>query len=83
MSVVDDLVDSLPAHQDDFDWDMCSEVIFQDHDVLTLFDRSLDGIEDPDSDINRWLATGDMRPAAWFTPFNNVEPRDGHRPVRR
>jgi len=27
--------------------------------------RSLDGIEDPQSDINMWLAAGDMRLAAW------------------
>ena len=56
---------------------------FQDHDILTLFDHSLDGIEDPESDVNKWLAAGDMRPAAWFDAFDNVEPRDGRRPFRR
>ncbi|GGQ85196.1 hypothetical protein [Streptomyces flaveolus] len=30
----------------DFDWDWCSDVLFEDHDVLMLFDASLDGIED-------------------------------------
>jgi hypothetical protein len=78
-----DVVEPLPEHPDDFDWEMCSEVFFQDHDILTLFNEALDGIEDPDSDGNRWAGMGDMRPAAWFRPFNNVEPRDGTRPFRR
>jgi hypothetical protein len=53
----------LPRHGDDYDWDMCSEVLFQDHDVLMLYDESLDGIEDPGSDANEYLRMGDLRPA--------------------
>ncbi len=75
--------DALPRHGDDYDWGMCSEVLFQDHDVLMLYDESLDGIEDPGSDANAYLRMGDMRPAAWFEYFKNVEPRDPSRGFRR
>jgi hypothetical protein len=81
--VKDEEHDALPRHADDYDWGMCSEVLFQDHDVLMLYDESLDGIEDPDSDANEFLRMGDLRPRAWFNYFNNVEPRDGSRGYRR
>lgn len=73
----------LPYGPDDYDWDMCSEVLFQDHDILMLDDPAADGIEDPDSAINRNFGIGDLRPSKWFTPFRNVEPRDPHRGFRR
>ena len=79
----DERHDALPRHGDDYDWGMCSEVLFQDHDVLMLYDESLDGIEDPGSEANVYLRMGDMRPAAWFEYFNNVEPRDASREFRR
>ena len=75
--------DALPRHGDDYDWGMCSEVLFQDHDVLMLYDESLDGIEDPGSDGNVYLRMGDMRPGAWFEYFNHVEPREASRGFRR
>src|ERR1017187_2640121 len=75
--------DALPRYGDDYDWGMCSEVLFQDHDVLMLYDQSLDGIEDPGSDANEYLRMGDMRPGAWFGYFNNVEPRPASRGFRR
>jgi len=53
------------------------------NDVLMLFDDSLDGIDDPESAANQWAVIGDMRPQAWFEPFNNVEPRDPTRGFRR
>jgi hypothetical protein len=81
--VIAGLVDPLPEHAGDFDWDMCLEIFFQDHDILALFDESLDGIEDPESVGNQYAGMGDMRPSAWFRSFNNVEPRDGRRPFRR
>jgi hypothetical protein len=75
--------DALPRHPDDYSWDQCSSLLFQDHDVLMLFDRGLDGFEDPDSDINRQFSVGDLRPEAWFASFANVEPRDPNRGFRR
>ncbi|WP_328851224.1 hypothetical protein OG994_25625 [Micromonospora globbae] len=73
----------LPEHTDDYDWDTAYEVLLQDDDILNLFDVQPDGVEDPDSEHNRFMRMGDYRPAAWFRPFSNVTPRDGRRPFRR
>ncbi|MGW2281460.1 hypothetical protein [Streptomyces sp. NPDC001770] len=66
---------ALPAHRDDHDFDACAEMFFQDTDVLMLYDAGLDGMEDPDDEVNQRLGIGDLRPAAWFEPFLNVTPR--------
>lgn len=73
----------LPGHPDDFNWDMANEVLFQDIDILALFNPDLDGIEDPDAELNRSAGIGDYRPQAWFTTFGNTRLRDGKRPFRR
>ncbi len=73
----------LPEHRDDYDWDACSDLFFQDHDVLMLFDARLDGIEDPDGDVNQHLGMGDLRAAAWFEPFGYPDARDPERGFRR
>jgi hypothetical protein len=75
--------ESLPEHRNDYDWHMCSQVLFEDHDVLMLYNARLDGFEDPDSDLNREYGVGDLRPAAWFKTFAHLEPRDPHRGFRR
>ena len=80
---LDDLVADLPAHPQDYDWSLYEEVLFQDHDVLLLYERDVDGIEDPDDDLNRASGIGDLRPSAWFRTFDNAEPRDPSRGVRR
>jgi hypothetical protein len=74
---------ALPEHNDDYAWDDCSELLFQDHDVLMLFDESLDGFEDPTTDINKNFRVGDLRPQAWFDFFANVKPRDPNGGFRR
>lgn len=73
----------LPEHRDDYDWDACSDLLFQDHDVLMLFDARLDGVEDPDGDVNQRLGMGDLRAAAWFEPFGYPDARDPKRGFRR
>lgn len=70
-------------HPDDYDWEMAGEVLFLDHDILTLFDPAFDGVEDPESEINERMRMGDMRPRAWFDTFGGAVPRDGRRPFRR
>lgn len=77
------VLDRLPEHDDDCDWDMLVDVLLQDEDILHLFDESLDGIEDPRSEDNRTTGMGDYRPGSWFQPFQNVTARDGRRPFRR
>ncbi|GAA3053133.1 hypothetical protein GCM10020229_75940 [Kitasatospora albolonga] len=74
---------ALPEHKDDYDFDTCKDVLFQDHDVLMLYSARHDGIEDPDDDTNQTLGIGDLRPAAWFHPFQNETARDPHRGFRR
>jgi hypothetical protein len=78
-----DLLAALPPHDGDYDWDLTSEVLLQDDDILSLFDERMDGIEDPDSDANRDTGMGDYRPSAWFRTFSNMTPRDGRRRFRR
>ncbi len=75
--------DALPHHRDDYDWNACSDDLFQDHDVLMLYDESLDGVEDPGAGINQYMRMGDLRPGSWFKFFGNVEPRDASRGFRR
>ncbi|MEU7042824.1 hypothetical protein AB0A77_17400 [Streptomyces varsoviensis] len=74
---------SLPTHRYDYDFDMCSEMFFQDTDVLMLYSARFDGIEDPDGEHDQHMGIGDLRAAAWFEPFLNVQMRDPHRGFRR
>ena len=81
--VVTDIVSRLPAHPDDYTWHRCSELLFQDHDILLLADASLDGIDDPTNPINVMTGLGDLHPSNWFTEFANVDHRHPHRGFRR
>jgi hypothetical protein len=74
---------TLPEHPDDYTWEDCSELLFEDHDVLMLFDKSLDGIEDPDSDFNRASGMGDLRARAWVNSFRHMTRRNPDRGFRR
>lgn len=79
LGVAGDDHDTLPERPGDYDWDGCLEMLFQDHDILWLFDPGYDGVEDPGTDLNRKFRVGDLRPQAWFETFGNSEPRDpGH-----
>jgi hypothetical protein len=80
---LDELLAQLPEHPDDFEWDAASQVLFQDYDILGLFDVELDGVEDTESGLNRKIGMGDYRPPAWFRTFINMDPRDGRRRFRR
>ncbi|MFD6967676.1 hypothetical protein [Streptomyces sp. NPDC059949] len=74
---------TLPEHEDDYSWDSCSALLFQDHDVLMLFHTELSGIEDPENPVNQSMGVGDLREAAWFSPFDNRSIRDPRRGFRR
>lgn len=74
---------ALPEHNDDLNWNLLRDVLFQDGDILELFDPSRDGIEDPEDEENGYLGMGDYTPPAWFTTFNNMPARDSRRPFRR
>jgi hypothetical protein len=66
---------SLPEHRDDYDWDGCSDLLFQGQDVLMLFSDRFDGIEETEGDANQRPGIGDLRAPAWFEPFDNVNRR--------
>lgn len=76
---INEHVTDLPEDRHDYDWATCSSILFEDHDVLILFDTALDGIEDPDNDINQRLGMINLTPADWFTPFDPDHPRDPDR----
>ncbi len=78
-----ELLASLPSHPDDEDWDGAIDSLFQDTDILGLFDPARDGMEDPSSDVNTVFQIGDYRPQAWFQTFQNMDPRYPQRGFRR
>lgn len=78
--LVREAVGELPAHRRDYDWDGCSEDLFQDHDVLMLFDSALDGLED--SGISQAMGMANLAPADWFAPFDSDHARDPARGFR-
>jgi hypothetical protein len=75
--------EALPKHRDDYDWHMCSGLLFEDHDVLMLYDATLDGFEDPGGDLNQEYGVGDLRAGAWFKSFAHLDPREPNRRFRR
>ncbi|MGW1562873.1 hypothetical protein ACWCQ1_41185 [Streptomyces sp. NPDC002144] len=77
--LVADTVADLPVDRADFDWDACSDLLFQDHDVLMLFDESLDGIEQPDNEIHQSLGMVNLAPQEWFAAFDPDQARDPDR----
>lgn len=80
--LVAETVQGLGEGRRDFDWDWCSSVLFEDHDVLMLFDASLDGIEDRGNEINQALGLANLAAADWFEPFRPRQARDPDRGFR-
>ncbi|MFB7375819.1 hypothetical protein ACFC6U_03215 [Kitasatospora purpeofusca] len=75
-------VGGLPVHRDDLDWEACSDLLFQDHDVLMLFDSSMDGIDAPGDQVNQALGMVNLSPGDWFAPFDPDAARDAARGFR-
>ncbi len=61
--------ESLASDADDEDFDWARDVLFRDHDVLLLFDASLDGLEDPESELHERFRFANLHPNRWFVPF--------------
>lgn len=60
----------LPEHgADDRNFERMRDRLFADTDVMILFDLSMDGAEDPDSEINRIERYANLHPRDWFKPF--------------
>jgi hypothetical protein len=54
----------------DFGW--AREVLFRDHDVLMLFNLSLDGIEDDSNELAEQYRFANLHPRDWFITFDDV-----------
>lgn len=62
--------DHLPAcGEADIDFESAREVLFRDHDVLMLFNASLDGIEDGSNQISEDFRFANLHPRDWFVTF--------------
>ncbi|MEU9397810.1 hypothetical protein AB0D86_48560 [Streptomyces sp. NPDC048324] len=77
-----DTVAGLPEERADLDWDACSDLLFQDHDVLMLFDDSLGGIEQPHNDIRQSMGMVNLAPHDWFGAFDPDQGCDPDRSFR-
>jgi hypothetical protein len=81
--LVAEAVQDLSADPDDFAWEDCSNLLFEDHDVLMLFDSRLDGIEDPAGESGQALGMVNLAPLDWFSPFDPDGARDPERSFHR
>jgi hypothetical protein len=60
--------ESLPrgsGEYPDFDWEEVLPALAGDADVGLLWEMGMDGLGDPDDEINRQLGIGDYRAASW------------------
>jgi hypothetical protein len=61
---------TLPDHgAEDENFDRARDRLFADSDVMILFDMSMDGVEDPDSGVNRIERYANLHPRDWFKLF--------------
>lgn len=67
--------DALPVTTYDNDWEVLEDFLFEDSDILFLYDPETVEFADPAHPTNRQFAIGDLRPVGWFDYFANVEPR--------
>ncbi|MEU9900054.1 hypothetical protein ACIBCS_34355 [Streptomyces phaeochromogenes] len=74
--LVAEFTQGIPEQRGDFNWSVCSDLLFQDHDALLLYNPMMQGLEHPDNSLNRDMDIGDLRPEGWFKEFGNVSPRD-------
>ncbi|WP_309030742.1 hypothetical protein [Streptomyces alfalfae] len=80
--LVQSTVVGLHEDRGDFDWEACSDILFQDHDVLMLFDHSLDGVEDAAGDLHQSMGMVNLAPQDWFVAFDPDQARDPARGFR-
>jgi len=62
-------IDALPARQRDEDFGYLKDLLFEDNDVLMLYNPAMDGIEDPESEIAQLERFVNLHPNDWFKTF--------------
>ncbi|MGW3032824.1 tetratricopeptide repeat protein [Streptomyces sp. NPDC001178] len=80
--LVAEFTEGLAEHPEDYDWFACKDLLFEDHDVLWLYEPWMDGIEDPDDDVHQYVRAANLRPDDWFRPFRDDRDRDPDRGFR-
>ncbi|MET8825996.1 hypothetical protein ABZX40_13065 [Streptomyces sp. NPDC004610] len=81
--VVTMITEKVPPHHDDWDWSLCISTLFEDTDVLFLFEPWNQGVEDPDSFIHQVMGLANLEAQDWFTPFYSDRGRPPERGFRR
>ncbi|MFE0177850.1 tetratricopeptide repeat protein [Streptomyces sp. NPDC059002] len=76
-------VADLPAHHDDWDWGLCYDTLFEDTDVLFLYEPWSQGIEDSRSLVHQHLGIANLEAEDWFKPFRADDARDPDRGFHR
>ncbi|MFD7592589.1 hypothetical protein ACFV6D_06080 [Kitasatospora sp. NPDC059812] len=80
---VAEITAGIPADEEDYDWRTCSDLLFEDHDVLFLYDPWLSSVADPRSSLHHQMGIAYLQPEEWFKPFRSENARDPERGHRR
>jgi TPR repeat protein len=80
--LAEDFAEGLPEQPDDYDWFACKDLLFEDHDVLMLYEPWMEGIDHPHNHVNQQFGMVNLRPADWFKPFRQEDARDPGRGFR-
>jgi hypothetical protein len=62
-------IDALPRRPQDEDFGRLKDILFEDNDVLILYNPALDGAEDPESEIAQLERFVNLHPNNWFKTF--------------
>ncbi|MFJ5885298.1 hypothetical protein [Kitasatospora cineracea] len=77
--LVANFVEGISAEAGDYDWSECSDLLFEDHDVLFLYDPWLSSVAEPESSVGNYMGVAYLRPQDWFKPFYAENARDPKR----
>lgn len=81
--LVTSFVEELPPHHNDWDWVMCISALFEDTDVLFLYEPWAQGIEDSEHYLNQFGDMVNLEAEDWFKPFYEERARDPERGFHR
>lgn len=81
--LVAEFVKGVPPHHEDWDWGLCISVLFEDTDVLFLYEPWSQGIESSDHHVNQFMGIANLEAEDWFEPFYGDSDRDPNRGLRQ
>lgn len=80
--LAEECAEGAPVRPGDYDWWTCKDALFEDHDVLMLYEPWMEGIEDPDDHVNQQFGMANLTPDDWFKPFREDRARAADRGFR-